>query len=450
MTTITKCLAAVITLAALIAVGVSSYLAWVSWQAAGVAGCTADGVIDCDTVLTSRWSHLFSIPVAAVGALAYLALVVVVWPAANNPRSTAMSLLLALAMAAVAAALWFVGLQLFQLQSFCLYCLAVHACGLTIAGCAVAMYSRFDPYGHVGRQQAVVGTSIGQIPSLVASRRDDEPVIGPAVACAFAGVGIVVLIGGQMFGPDSSTTAISEIKLKPVVNQSVQSKSVDNAPDFMENQSLSAADEEAPVGPQRLMGFAGLPSPIDTHAMPMLGDPDAEHVIVEMIDYTCKHCRQMHPRLQKARERYGDDLGIVICHVPLSVECNDHFPPGKKGRPTACEYARMAINVWQHAPEHFVEFHEFLMEGRSPPPLGEAKQRAMSLAGAKVLLDDRMKSGTINRLRKQCDAWSEFDSGLPILLFGDTAVTGGGKTDEELFANLEQRLGIEPKPSASE
>jgi hypothetical protein len=102
------------------------------------------------------------------------------------------------------------------------------------------------------------------------------------------------------------------------------------------------------------------------------------------------------------------------------------------------------------APKQFAEYHDWLLEGRLPPPLGKAKQRAMELAGNKVLLDEKLKSTITSRLRRQCDDWQELNSGLPILLFGESAVNGGGKTDEELFGTLEERLGIDPQATSGE
>jgi hypothetical protein len=340
---------------------------------------------------------------------------------------------------------------LFQLQSFCFYCLIVHACGLAVAGLAMALYVTADPMVEAGPSRSVVSMSGSQIPTLVASRRDDQPSVSPAVACTLALIGLFGLIGGQVVGPDSSTLAVREIEIKPAPMSPGQ-KSIRNvgAPDFMDNRSITAASDADKLDSGRLVSFAGLPHPIDTYAVPVLGARDAENVVVEMLDYTCTHCRDLHPRLMGARERYGDQFCIVLYHAPLSADCNNHLPPGKKGRPSACEYARLAISVWMFAPTHFTEYHNWLMEGRLPPPLAQAKQRAMQLAGNRVLLDDQLKTKITRLLRRQCDDWHTLDSGLPILLFGETAVQGGGKTEAELFAILEERLGLEPPASSDE
>jgi protein-disulfide isomerase len=218
------------------------------------------------------------------------------------------------------------------------------------------------------------------------------------------------------------------------------------APDFMSEGSEDEVEKQsaAQAKAEHLVNFAALASPLDTHAMPVLGDPDATYVVAEMLDYTCSHCRQLHPHLAAARERYGDQLAVVLYHVPLSADCNDHLPPGKRGRKEACEYARLAIGVWQLAPEKFPEYHNWLMQGRRAPSLGEAKQRAMQIAGDKLLLDDKLKKQITDRLRRQSDDWNTLKTGLPLLLFSDSAVSGAGKGSAEVIKLLEDKLGVAP------
>ncbi len=315
MPTANKLMATLITLAALVAMGISAYLAWASWTAGEVAGCTADGAFDCDTVLVSRWSKWFGVPVAAFGTVAYLGIIAAAWPAAARPQSGAMSLLLALSLAATGAACWFVGLQLFELQSFCFYCMLVHTCGLLIAGLALTIYFTADPYANEGQPRAVVGMSASQIPSVMANRGTDEPVVGPPFAALLAAIGVALLVAGQLLGPDSSKVALREIELKPVASAPNNVANVDRqSPDFMENQPITrSVDSEEQRNPERLVSFVGLPHPIDAYNMPLVGSRDAKHVLVEMLDYTCTHCRELHPRLIRR------ESGTAIRFALLSI-----------------------------------------------------------------------------------------------------------------------------------
>lgn len=442
MSTATKILASLITLAALVAVGVSAYLAWESLAGAEVASCGAEG-FDCQSVLASSWSRWLGLPVALLGGVVYLAIAAVVWPAANAPRGMAMNLLAALSLMAIGAALWFVGLQLFQIQAFCLFCLTVHACGLAIAGMTVGLYLttrdvQLDPH-------STVVSSGGSIPGIVAaSRTESSSPLYMAASLVVGAMGVAALAIGQIVLPTDTSTAMQEVVLKPVTHAKVSD--TNDAPDFMQNAPIDDQPRtSAPAGPaHRLMSFAALPSPIEIDTEPLLGSSDATYVMVEMMDYTCSHCRQLAPRLLAARERYGDQLAIVIRPVPLGSDCNDHLPKGRRGRKSSCDYSQLAMAVWQLAPEKFPEYHNWLLEGRLPPPMGRARQRAISLAGDQVVLDTKLKSKITDRLRKHADEWAALDAGLPLLIFSDSAVTGGGKSDEELFKTLESKLGIEP------
>jgi protein-disulfide isomerase len=197
----------------------------------------------------------------------------------------------------------------------------------------------------------------------------------------------------------------------------------------------------------RLYAIRALSEPVDLATMPMLGRLNAEHVMVEMMDYTCEHCRLIHPHVRAALDRYGDQLSVVIHHVPLSKKCNPHVPipkdyPGKK---YACDYAQLAIGVWNLAPEEFPAFHDWLLTGEMPPSPTEARQRALRLVGEAVLLDKQVKADIQRRLAAQATVFKSLRSGLPILLFADGALRGVPEESEKLFEYLETKLGIEPR-----
>ncbi|WP_442485467.1 vitamin K epoxide reductase family protein [Aeoliella sp. SH292] len=442
MSRTTKLLASLILLAALVAVGVSSYLAYESIRPGKMAGCTFES-FDCDGALASSWSHWLGVPVAIIGGLVYLAIAAMVWPAAMNPRSASMSVLIALVTSAVGAGIWFTGLQFFDLEGLCLYCLITHACGLAIGAMTVALY--FVAAADARSWTRV--TSSASVPSFVGSRGDSGSSLSSLFGIVAGVVVVAVLVGVQLAIPSDMSKPMQEIDLQHVTRAKppVEEKP-SKAPDFMAEGSDDQEEKApaAPSKPERLLNFAALASPLDTYAMPMLGNPDATYVVTEMLDYTCSHCRQLHPHLAAARERYGDQLAVVLYHVPLSADCNDHLPPGKRGRKEACEYARLAIGVWQLAPEKFPEYHNWLMQGRQAPSLGEAKQRAMQIAGDQLLLDNKLKKQITDRLRRQSDDWHTLKSGLPLLLFPESAVSGAGKGSAEVFKLLEDKLGVAP------
>jgi len=200
--------------------------------------------------------------------------------------------------------------------------------------------------------------------------------------------------------------------------------------------------DEASEGSRRLF-FEGLQKTIDLSEYPIIGSPDAPHVIVEILDYTCDHCRDLHRFIELTLEQYGDQVAFVVYHVPLHSRCNPHttkdYPPKKD----ACDYAKLAIGVWKLAPEEFQEFHSWLMESEKPPAILEARKRALNLAGEKVLIDESLKADLGQRISEQCEVFHRLKSGLPILLTERSIIRGVPRNEKQWASFLEGNFGVE-------
>jgi uncharacterized membrane protein/thiol-disulfide isomerase/thioredoxin len=474
-----KLLAAVITALALMALAASSYLTWASWQQSTIAGCTGGSLLDCDEVLTSSWSKWLGIPVSLLGALNYGAILALVWPAALI-GGWALTLLLALAMAAAGAAVWFVGTQFFILDHYCLYCLVVHACGvLTCIAAVMLMRSGASDAGteHMSHFFGAGGP--------VESEPSGVSPLQPLIAAGIASVGLLALIVGQVFFAPSgmeiveATPLTVEPVVEPVVEEpesteptpAVTPPAEAGSPDGDENtepiepeaEPVVASDEpeqkpeaenkndfwneidSAPVAQApRVFRLSSLPREIDAGANPVVGHPYAPVRFVEMMDYTCPHCRKLHPYIKKAVERYGDQLGFVIYHVPLSRKCNQLVVMDQAMHADACEYSRMAFSVWKLAPDKFAEYHDWLLEGKRAPPVYEAKKKAMELAGESVLTDKVIEAEARSRVSTFAAQMEPFRVGLPILIFEGGLIRGMPDSEAEWFQMLEQRLGLKP------
>ena len=434
-----KLIATLMMLAALAAGGIAAYLAYHSWTGNVLAACLAEEGYDCDSVLATSWSRWLGVPVAALGTLVYLAIAAMVWPAARSPFGAAMQVLVGLVVAALGSALWFIGLQVFDIQIFCPFCMTTHACGILIALLTPALIHFARRSANAG--QRLIDSGLG-VPAMVS---ESSSAWGGA---GFGLLAVVVLVVGQWIAPSRTETPMEEIALTSRQEPTTESTSTEpaesEAPDFMQNTPVERDTTPEPTGPTRLVSFTALSSPVDVYKYPHLGDPEAKYVVVEMLDYGCRHCRQLHPRLMAARERYGSQLCIVLWFVPLESKCNDYMDPGYKGHRDSCEYARLAYSVWQLAPEKFPEFHNWLMAGRSPRSVSEARQRAMSLVGERVLLDDGLKRDIFDQIGVQCEGWSKIDKTLPLVVFPEAATRGVADTDREVFDMFEQKLGIQP------
>jgi len=121
---------------------ISGYLAWTALQMKPVYGCGSGEIVDCSHVLNSRWSKVMGLPVSVPAAGLYATLLGMLC-FVNRPAPEVFQRMLwkgltAGFVSAGIAALWFIGLQIFALQHICPYCLAVHTCGLILAGIALA------------------------------------------------------------------------------------------------------------------------------------------------------------------------------------------------------------------------------------------------------------------------------------------------------------------------
>lgn len=120
---------------------ISGYLAWTALQMQPVYGCGSGEIVDCGHVLNSRWSKVLGIPVSLPAAGLYATLLSLLFFVSRpTPVVFHRWLWSGLTTGFVAAGLvafWFMGLQIFALQHICPYCIAVHTCGLILAGTAL-------------------------------------------------------------------------------------------------------------------------------------------------------------------------------------------------------------------------------------------------------------------------------------------------------------------------
>ena len=340
MNTKHKLLVSAIGLLATIALGVSGYLTYVTWQQETVLGCTAGSGLDCEDVLGSGWSKWLGMPVSMFGAAVYVGILGLCWPAVRKPNSWAAAGLVALALMAAGAGLWFLGTQVLVLQQFCLYCLAVHTCGGLILAATLLLILDPGQANNLDQMRSHFGVVAQSEPPAATSMS----LRSMCIALGIAASGLMALIAGQLLvsPPTMEVVEIAPAKqdaestqkvVPPVAsNAEVQNTELEKQVEPKEEDSPVATEQPSPaeklVTPQstyrapRYVNFSSLKSKVDVNRSPVLGNPEAEHMVVEILDYTCPHCRKLHPFVQKALDRYGDQLGVVVFHLPLSRKCN--------------------------------------------------------------------------------------------------------------------------------
>jgi uncharacterized membrane protein len=119
-----------VALLALAGAGIASYLTYTHFQGGPPACFVAHG---CDTVQRSRWSKLFGIPVALLGALTYLA----IFASTIVRHSLAKQLGTMLALVALGFNIYLFYIQAERIHQYCSYCVSNEIVSLILAPVAI-------------------------------------------------------------------------------------------------------------------------------------------------------------------------------------------------------------------------------------------------------------------------------------------------------------------------
>lgn len=402
---------------ALAGLGVACYLAAVSFSGDSVVGCGDGAAVDCDHVLSSRWARWLGVPVGLPAACAYLCMSGASWyvgsARSESARRAAWSVLAIGGVAATGSALWFVALMV-QLGSVCFYCLAVHACSLTIAVLALVA-------GPFSLRQS-------------------------AKQVAVAAVAVAVLVIGQL-AVKPKTYDVERVE-HDGDSPSLVLGATDELPGEVPGVSDPPPAVDAPEPPKeplpsRMISVLDGKVELDVYALPVLGSPEAEHVLVEVFDYTCPHCRTLSGQLAEARDRFGDRLAIVPIVVPLNSACNRHIRHTAGKHKSACVLAKLAVAVWRVDPDSFEEYHEWLFAEVDPRSAVDARAEAARLV-TESALDEELDGWKVDeRLRLNVDFFEACGFGMiPKLLFRQIVLRGEMETADELCEKLQQELGL--------
>ncbi|MBY0359529.1 MAG: hypothetical protein K2W82_16110 [Candidatus Obscuribacterales bacterium] len=137
-----KCFAGTALLAAYVGFVDATYLT-VSQYLNGTPPCSF--ALGCETVLTSVYAQVLGIPVSLIGAVYYVALVLLVLAHLDRGSRRVLAFAGALSVSGLFASLWFIYLQAFVLTSYCAYCLVSAAStALTCAFIGLAWHMQRD------------------------------------------------------------------------------------------------------------------------------------------------------------------------------------------------------------------------------------------------------------------------------------------------------------------
>ena len=385
----------------------SLWLCWHDLAGGSVVGC--GGGSPCDQVLDSRWSVIAGgVPVSGVACGAYLAMLVAglsIGPATAAPvRRLAWDAMLILSGAIAGSAAWFTIVQKWILNAFCPICLATHGSGLLLAALVIwrALTRCPEEMGHAGP----ANPGPAGISALDAVRRRNRrlnPLRRVLVGVALAGI-----------------LAASQAVLAPPV---------------------AYRDGESRMR---------LPDP-DSHAVPLVGSPDAPVLVALLFDYQCFHCQQMHFLLEEVVRRYSGKLAFVLCPVPLSSRCNPYVPREVDQFQDSCELARIALAVWLARPESFPALQDWMFSFESgdrwrPRSLDDARAKAIALVGQQPFDAARADPWIDRHLQASIQRFADTGgNAIPKLLFGSRWVIPAAQDAEGMMLLLQDILGV-PRP----
>ncbi len=451
-----------IRLLAFTAMAVAAYLTWVTLTHGTVAACGDDSTdLACDDVLRSPWSRVAGIPVSLLGFITYAAILVtsIALHSATKQQLADVTRRCYETLIAIAfgSAVWFLFLQVVVIGHICPYCSIIHSCGVMIAvidwgNIALEAARRRRPSQMEVMQQLTIGSvrasaSTGESSlSIAASAR--WPVL-----CTVVAVGSLVMIQSlfpartyEVIETDESMAALT-IHPETVIAPTAQPpKSVVNATPSVVTSVGEATTESSilptgrqpaapgPISPRRLSFLKGRLQ-IDIHDHGLLGQPDADYVVIELLDYTCPDCRQVHQHLKQVRKELGARFAVVVFPVPLEASCNPFIRSTHSKHHGACKYAKLALAVFTVAPQKFASFHNWLMDADEAPPFEHAVQYAENLVGS----DHDLRAVESTRLRDYVRLFNAANiQRLPAMIVGDRVLIGVPKDANDIVSTLQE------------
>jgi len=323
----------------LLALGIAIYLLATSLIESGQPwGC--GGTSGCGEVLSSRWSQVAGLPVSLLAIAAYgllLAVVVAMPRSSDSRRHWLWVVAVACAMSILLAAIWFSSVQILLLNAICPWCMAEHLIGLAIAVLVLG--------------SAVRLTRQGRTPRLLPARF--------AAASLVGSLGVAALVGLQQFGEFSGPSALR------------------GSPSATDRDQRSESGREISL----LDGALRFQLP----QMPLLGNPQADHVLVLLFDYCCPHCRTTHEYLLQFMQEYPQPVAVVTLPMPLDAKCNSYRTSTDKRFEESCQLARLALAVHRVNADAFAEFDRWMFESSRPRRYADAKRQAAQLVDAREL-----------------------------------------------------------------
>jgi hypothetical protein len=307
----------------------------------------------------------------------------------------------------VGAAIWFVCLQFFVIKSVCPFCMTAHVCGVTASVILLLLARNLHlSLPRMPRKKPVP-------PPLFSGARVPRILL-------ISAAGLALLIAGQVLY---------------------------QRPTYMV-QSLGATNRPATTGSvARLFSIHDGKFQFNLREIPLIGSPEAPHIVVSLFDYTCHHCRLMHGHLKQAYHSFSNELAIVSLPMPLDSDCNPLVKLTPAPHVSACQYARIGLAVWRAKREVSEEFDDWLFAPERPLSVDEVRQHAEMLVG-KERFERALADEWIGRqIQQDVDIFRAnqqvtHKGAMPQLIVGGAISVGEMAQVDDLYRLLDVQMGL--------
>ncbi|QGJ68717.1 Hypothetical protein PBC10988_3780 [Planctomycetales bacterium 10988] len=348
---------AVLFLLWLVGIACNSVLAWQYYQLTlsdtplDLPGCGATEALDCNSVIGSPYGRLagFSLTTFAFGYYA-IQFVLLIWARREGRSRVGLFPVLGLpafASTAVIMGGWAAATMHFRLESYCIWCLAVHATNLLFflfaAAFARAVY-QYQRAESVTASQKVVGRG---------------PIFATVLAIILMASWQTFLLANYHGEPQMADEELPQDLMQILVLEA-------DAKDTSEEEASETENSSEVIWTN-------------------LGSREASNKIVFFACYTCPHCKAVFNVLEEILKEHPDDLRVDLRMNPLWSDCNPYISPEvqEERHQYACQAALVGIAIAEAAPEKFEEYSEwafrhqthltpYLLEQKGRELLGEA------------------------------------------------------------------------------
>jgi protein-disulfide isomerase len=187
---------------------------------------------------------------------------------------------------------------------------------------------------------------------------------------------------------------------------------------------------------------------IDLRETPLHGSPDASNVVVHLFDYTCPHCRALHPILKQAWANLSNQVAFVSLLVPLASNCNPIVKRQVEQHRTACDLAYAGLAVWRVQRDQLPAFEDWVFSTPRLPLPEAARAKGRELVGTNqfdsALNDPWIRQHLTRNINLYTTNYLRFRKQvLPELMIGTNLVSGTVRGLPDLYKLLSEQFPLQ-------